>query len=39
LRLDSHAQQEIQEYAKAVRQIVEKATPVLYRCWIEEKTN
>lgn len=39
LRLDSHAQQEIQEYAKAVRQIVEKATPVLYRCWMEETTN
>ena len=36
LRLDNHAQFEIQEYAKAVRQIVEKATPVLYQCWLQE---
>lgn len=38
LRLDSHAQYEIQEYAKAVRQIVEKTTPILYKCWMEETT-
>ena len=36
LRLDSHAQYEVQEYARAVRQIVEAKTPVLYRCWMEE---
>lgn len=38
LRLDSHAQYEIREYAKAIRQIVQKATPTLYRCWLEETT-
>ena len=36
LRLDSHAQYEIQEYAKAVRKIVEEKTPILYKCWMEE---
>lgn len=36
LRLDSHAQYEIREYAKAIQQIVERTTPTLYRCWMEE---
>lgn len=38
LRLDSHAQYEIQEYARAVRQIVEEATPTLYKCWMSEQS-
>ena len=38
LRLDSHAQYEIQEYARAIRQIVESSTPVLYNCWMKETT-
>lgn len=37
LRLDIHAQYEIQEYAKAIRLVVEKTTPILYQCWMEEK--
>lgn len=37
LRLDPHAQFEIQEYARAIRLIVEERTPVLYKCWMEEK--
>lgn len=39
LRLDSHAQHEVQEYARAIRQIVEDKTPVLYQCWMEETTS
>ena len=38
LRLDSHAQFEIQEFADAVRQLVQDRVPVLYRCW-SENTN
>lgn len=37
LRLDSHAQYEIQEYARAIRLVVETTTPILYKCWMEEK--
>lgn len=36
LRLDSHAQYEIQEYARAIRLIVQKTTPILFQCWMEE---
>jgi thymidylate synthase (FAD) len=39
LRLDSHAQYEIQEYARAIQQIVETTTPVLYQCWREEQSS
>lgn len=37
LRLDSHAQYEIQQYAKAIQELVKEAVPVLYQCWMEEK--
>lgn len=37
LRLDSHAQYEIQQYAKAVQELVKDAVPSLYQCWMEEK--
>lgn len=39
LRLDSHAQYEIQEYARAVRLLVENATPTLYQCWTSPNNN
>lgn len=39
LRLESHAQWEIREYAGAVRQLVAAAVPILYQCWSEETSS
>lgn len=39
LRLDPHAQWEIQEYARAIQQLVETHTPILYQCWKENQTD
>lgn len=35
LRLDSHAQMEIREYARAIYKLVTDATPILVQCWEE----
>lgn len=35
LRLDSHAQWEIQEYARAVQQVLRERLPILTQCWEE----
>lgn len=39
LRLDSHAQWEIQEYAKAVQDLVKTKLPILTKCWEEACSN
>lgn len=36
LRLDRHAQQEIQEYAQAVMTLLKERLPILYECWLQE---
>lgn len=36
LRLDSHAQWEIREYARVVQQLIQTAVPILYECWSDE---
>jgi thymidylate synthase (FAD) len=35
LRLDHHAQHEVQEYARAIQTLVGAATPILYQSWSE----
>lgn len=38
LRLDEHAQWEIQEYARAVQDLLKQKLPVLTRCWEEAQS-
>ena len=38
LRLDSHAQWEIREYARVVQQLIQTAVPILYECWSDENS-
>ncbi len=38
LRLDSHAQWEIQEYARAVQTLLKEKLPILTKCWEEAQS-